>query len=166
VRPGDAEQHGRIRGGLVTKTPLTQPNTVTFVAGTSTKEEAVAEAGLWVVWGIPTRGRERQALDLLKHSITDYLDELVGTGRIERFDTAILKPQSTELGGFILIQGTRDQLASLRSDQNFARWATQVQLVADKVGLVDAWVGDGLDEAFGLYEDALRKLGDTIPHQS
>lgn len=118
----------------------------------------MAEAGLWVAWGIPTRGRERQALELLKHTITDYLDELVGSGRIERFDTAILKPQSSELGGFILIQGTRDQLASLRSDHEFERWATQVQLVADKVGLVEAWVGDGLSDAFELYEEALRKL--------
>ena len=118
----------------------------------------MAEAGLWVAWGIPTRGRERQALDLLKHTITDYLDELVQAGRIERFDTAILKPQSTELGGFILIQGTRDQIDSLRGDHDFARWSTQVQLVADKVGMVDAWVGDGLSEAFDLYEEALRKL--------
>ena len=118
----------------------------------------MAEAGLWVAWGIPTRGRERQALDLLKHTITDYLDELVRGGRIERFDTAILKPQTTELGGFILIQGSRDQLASLRSDHDFARWTTQVQLVADKVGAVDAWVGDGLAEAFELYEEALAKL--------
>jgi hypothetical protein len=31
-------------------------------------------------------------------------------------------------------------------------------LVADKVGAVDAWVGDGLAEAFELYEEALRKL--------
>ena len=53
-----------------------------------------AEAGLWVAWGVPTRGRERPALDLLKHTITDYLGELVENGRIERFDTAILKPQT------------------------------------------------------------------------
>ena len=118
----------------------------------------MAEAGLWVAWGIPTRGRERPALDLLKHTITDYLGKLVENGRIERFDTAILKPQSTELGGFILIQGSRDQIDSLRGDREFERWATQVQLVADKVGMVDAWVNDGLSEAFDLYEEALRKL--------
>jgi len=72
-----------------------------------TKEQAVAEAGFWVAWGIPARGRERQAIDLLKHTTTDYLDGLVREERIERFDTAVLKPQSTELGGFILIQGVR-----------------------------------------------------------
>ncbi|HTF09245.1 MAG TPA: hypothetical protein VK659_13830 [Asanoa sp.] len=123
-----------------------------------TKEQAMAEAGVWVAWGIPARGRERQALDLLKHSTTDYLERLVQDGRIERFDTAILKPQSTELGGFVLIQGTKQQIDALRGDHDFGRWVTQVQLVADKVGIVDAWVNQGLPEAIDLYEDALKRL--------
>lgn len=118
----------------------------------------MAETGFWVAWGIPTRGRERQALDLLKSTITGYLDGLVRDGRIERFDTAILKPQSAELGGFILVQGSKAQVAALRGEPDFEQWVMQVQLVADKVGIVEAWVGDGLAEAFGLYEDALRTL--------
>ncbi|MCP9271385.1 hypothetical protein [Mycolicibacterium arenosum] len=118
----------------------------------------MAETGFWVAWGIPTRGRERQALDLLKNTLTGYLDGLVRDGRIERFDTAILKPQSAELGGFILVQGSKAQVAALRAEPDFEQWVMQVQLVADKVGIVEAWVGDGLAEAFGLYEDALRTL--------
>jgi uncharacterized protein (DUF2164 family) len=123
----------------------------------------MAEAGFWVAWGIPTRGRERQALDLLKHTTTDYLERLVQDGRIERFDTAILKPQSTELGGFVLIQGTKQQIDSLRGDHDFGLWVTQVQLVADKVGIVDAWVNQGLTEAIDLYEGALERLDDKGP---
>jgi hypothetical protein len=117
----------------------------------------MAEAGFWVAWGIPARGRERQALDLLKET-PRYLERLVRDGGIERFDTAILKPQSTELGGFILIQGTTAQIDALRRDNDFQRWVSQVQLVADRVGIVDAWVNDGLGEATDLYEEALRKL--------
>jgi hypothetical protein len=123
-----------------------------------TKEEAMAEAGIWVAWGIPARGRERQALDLLKQTTTEYLEHMVAEGRIERFDTAILKPQSMELGGFILIQGTKEQIDALRGDHDFGRWATQIQLVADKVGIVDAWVNQGLPDAIGLYEEALKRL--------
>jgi hypothetical protein len=119
----------------------------------------MAEAGLWLAWGIPARGREPQALNLLKESTTGYLERLAGDGQIERFDTAILRPQSTELGGFILIQGTQDQIDALRRDAEFQSWVNQVQLVADSVGIVDAWVNDGLSEAIGLYEDALRKAG-------
>jgi hypothetical protein len=121
----------------------------------------MAEAGLWVAWGIPARGRETQALDLLKETTTGYLEHLVREERIERFDTAVLKPQSTELGGFILIQGAQEQIDSLRRDAEFQTWVNRVQLVADSVGIVDAWVNDGLSEAIGLYEDALRKAGLT-----
>src|SRR6478752_6171012 len=121
----------------------------------------MAEAGGWIAWGIPARGRETQALDLLKDTTTGYLDGLARDGRIERFDTAILKPQSTELGGFILIQGTQQQIDDLRHAVDFQTWATQVQLVADRVGIVDAWVDEGLSDAIGLYEAALRKAGLT-----
>ncbi|MDX1890026.1 hypothetical protein [Mycolicibacterium sp. 050158] len=118
----------------------------------------MSEAGVWVAWGIPARGRERQALALLKSSLTGYLEQLAAQGRIERFDAAVLKPQSTELGGFILIQGTHQQIDALRTDGDFQTWVTQIQLVADKVGIVDAWVGDGLGDAYALYEKALDKL--------
>ena len=37
------------------------------------------------------------------------------------------------------------------------------QLVADSVGMVDAWVNDGLGDAFNLYEKALRKAGLLTP---
>jgi hypothetical protein len=121
----------------------------------------MAQAGLWLAWGIPARGRETQALDLLKETTTGYLERLANEGQIERFDAAILKPQSTELGGFILIQGTQEQIDALRSDADFLTWVNQVQLVADRVGIVDAWVNDGLTAAIGLYEDALRKAGLT-----
>jgi hypothetical protein len=119
----------------------------------------MAEAGVWVVWGIPTRGREVQALEFLKDKLTGYLQELVREGRIERFDAAVLKPQSNELGGFVLIQGTRQQIKSLHQDKQFESYAFQVQAIADNVGIVEAWVGDGLQYAFGLYEDALRDAG-------
>jgi hypothetical protein len=119
----------------------------------------MADAGVWVVWGIPARGRETQALEFLKGALTGYLEELVRDGRIERFDAAVLKPQSNELGGFVLIQGTQQQIDALRHDTEFETYAHQVQLIADHVGIVDAWVGDGLSDAFGLYEVALRNAG-------
>ena len=118
----------------------------------------MAEAGVWIAWGIPARGRERQALELLKSSTQGYLDELKRDGLIERFDATVLQPQSTELGGFVLIQGSKQQLDALRQNSGFQQWVMQIQLVADRVGIVDAWVNDGLGEAFDLYEEALRKL--------
>lgn len=120
----------------------------------------MAEAGLWIAWGIPTPGREPQALALLRET-TGYLDRLAQDDKFERFDIAILKPQSTELGGFILIQGSAAQIDALRRDDDFQVWLNRAQLVADRVGMVDVWVNEGLTEATDLYEQALREAGIT-----
>jgi hypothetical protein len=118
----------------------------------------MAETAFWVAWGLPTQGREKHALDLLTESRA-YLERLAQKGQIERFDIAILRPQTTELGGFVLIQGTQEQIDALRHDDDFKVWVNRVQLVADRVGVVDAWVGEGIAEASDLYEKALRKAG-------
>ena len=118
----------------------------------------MAEAGFWIAWGLPTQGREVQALDLLKET-RGYLEGLTRGGQIERVDIAILKPQTTELGGFILVQGTQEQIDTLRHDEAFQVWVNRLQLVADQVGIVDAWIGDGIADAIDLYEQALRKAG-------
>jgi hypothetical protein len=113
------------------------------------------------MWGIPARGRETQALAFLKDKLTGYLEELVRDGRIERFDAAILKPRASEIGGFVLIQGTQQQIDDLHHDAQFETYAHQVQLIADRVGIFEAWVGDGLADAFAMYEGALRDAGLT-----
>ncbi|KUH99425.1 hypothetical protein AU190_01085 [Mycolicibacterium acapulense] len=119
----------------------------------------MAEAGIWIAWGIPTRGREVQALEFFRESLEGYGAQLLRDGLIERYDVAILSPQSIELGGFVLIQGSKEQIDALRRDADFQQFVNQVQLVADRVGMVDAWVNDGLEDAFGLYEKALHKAG-------
>ena len=43
--------------------------------------------------------------------------EVEQDGRIERYDTAILKPQPHELGGFVLLQGSRQQIDTLVQEQ-------------------------------------------------
>jgi hypothetical protein len=118
----------------------------------------MAESGFWIAWGLPTQGREKHAFELLTES-RGYLEGLAQNGQIERFDIAILRPQTAELGGFVLIQGTREQIDALRHDDEFQVWINRIQLVADRVGAVDAWVGDGITEAGNLYEQALRKAG-------
>ena len=118
----------------------------------------MSDAGFWIAWGLPTQGREPQALETLKKS-REFLVELTDSGRIERYDVVILRPQTSELGGFFLVQGSTTQIDQLRRDADFERWVNRVQVVADRVGIVDAWVGDGIDEATDLYTDALREAG-------
>ena len=121
----------------------------------------MADAGIWIAWGIPTRGREVKALEFFRESLDVYAAQLLRDGLIERYDVAILRPQSMELGGFVLIQGSKEQIDALHRDSDFQQFVNHIQLVADRVGMVDAWVNDGLEEAFGLYEKALQKAGLT-----
>ena len=107
---------------------------------------------------MPTPGRELQALAALRDA-RGYLQALVDDGRIDSFDVTVLRPQTTELGGFIHVKGTRVQIDMLRRAGDFERWATGIQLIADRVAFVDSWVDRGIDHAIELYEDALREAG-------
>ena len=69
----------------------------------------MAEAVFWIAWGLPTQGRERQALDLLNES-RGYLERLAQDRQIERFDIAVLKPQTTELQLRSMDNASRDGL--------------------------------------------------------
>ena len=100
----------------------------------------MAETGLWIAWGVPTRGRERKALDLLIET-QEYLGGLQAQSRIERFARVVLKPQSIELGGFILIQGSVDQIDALRRDGVTVVLTThqlaEAEELADRILIID-----------------------------
>ena len=117
----------------------------------------MAKVGFWIVWGVPTRGRERYALEVFREA-TRELESLQSEGRIEHFDMVVLMPQNIEFGGFCLISGSREQIDSLRNDDHFQRWVLRLQMVADKFGVMDAWVDQGIPVALRLYEEALNKV--------
>ena len=117
----------------------------------------MAKVGFWIVWGIPARGRERQALEAVREA-TRELENLQQEGRIEHFDMVVLRPQNIDFGGFCLISGSREQIDSLRNDDDFQRWVLRLQMLSDKLGVMDAWVDKGVPIALRLYDEALRKV--------
>lgn len=118
----------------------------------------MAEAGLFIGWGEPVRGREERALAIFNESV-QYWGRLQQEGRIERFDVALLPPHGGDLGGFALLQGTGEQIDSVRRDEEFRRIVQRVRLVVEDLGLVDALVGEGIAQGLGLYQDAVGQLG-------
>ncbi len=111
----------------------------------------MADAALFVGFGQPARAREPQALDLFKEALRFY-SQLQARGEIESFEPVLLEPHGGDLGGFILIRGRRDQLHQLRVREEFRRINARAGLVIDGFGVVDAYVGEGLDAQFELYE--------------
>jgi hypothetical protein len=118
----------------------------------------MADAGLFIGWGVPVRGREKAALDVFNGTM-QYYERLRQEGKIERFDVAILSPHGSDLGGCVLMQGTAQQIDSLRRDEEFQQWVNRAQLIAEQFGVVDAFVDQGLGQAISRYQNELEKLG-------
>ena len=117
----------------------------------------MAEAGLYLGFGTAVRGREKAALDLFNESL-QYYGRLQQDGKIERFDVAVLAPHGSDLAGFALMQGTEQQIDSLRRDEEFQQWVTRAQLIVEQFGVVDALVDQGLGQAISRYQNELGQL--------
>jgi hypothetical protein len=117
----------------------------------------MAEAGLFIGWGVPVRGREKRALDLFNGTM-QYYGRLQQDGKIERFDVAVLAPHGSDLAGFALMQGTEQQIDWLRRDEEFQQWVTRAQLIVEQFGVVDALVDQGLGQAISRYQNELAQL--------
>lgn len=117
----------------------------------------MADAGLFIGWGAPVRGREAKGLEVFNESLA-YYGRLQQEGVIEDFETAILEPHGGELAGFILIRGSGEKLAQLRVDDEFVRMSTRAGLIVEGVGVVGAALGEGLEEAITTYQQAISEL--------
>lgn len=118
----------------------------------------MAEAALFIGWGEPVRGREKRALQVFNESV-EFWGRLQQEGRIERFDLALLSPHGGDLGGFALLRGTAAQIDGLRADEEFRQLVSRVRLIAEGLGLVDAFVDEGIARGMSQYQEEVRELG-------
>jgi hypothetical protein len=121
------------------------------------KGKVMAEAALFIGWGEVSRGREKRALDVYNDSL-QYYGRLQQEGLIEGFDVAVLSPTGGDLGGFIMLRGTAEQIDATRRSEEFQRMMNRVQLIADGVRVTDAFVDEGLARVMTQYADVLGDL--------
>jgi hypothetical protein len=117
----------------------------------------MAEAGLFIGWGEPVTGREAKGLEVFAEALA-YYGKAEQDGRIESQEVVILGPHGGDLAGFILVRGSDDQIAVLRAEDDFERIITRAGLVVQNVGVVDASVGDGVQDAISVYQAAVNDL--------
>jgi hypothetical protein len=117
----------------------------------------MADAGLFIGWGAPVRGREAKGLDIFNEALA-YYGRLQQDGVIESFEAVILEPHGGDLQGFILIRGSQEKLAQLRVDDEFNRMSTRAAQIIDGLGVVGAALGDGLLQAISTYQEATSEL--------
>jgi hypothetical protein len=117
----------------------------------------MAEAGLFVGWGPPVRGREAKSLEVFNESV-QYWGGLQQDGRIESFEVVLLYPHGGDLGGFALLRGSHDQLNEVGGDEEFLRLTARAGLIVERLGVVRAVLGDGLEQQIGIYQQAVGEL--------
>jgi hypothetical protein len=117
----------------------------------------MADAGLFIGWGTPVRGRELKGLEVFNEALA-FQGKLQDAGEIESFEVALLGPHGGGLSGFILIRGSEEQMSALRANDEFQRINTRASLMVDELGVVDVALGDGMGETLNLYREAADEL--------
>jgi hypothetical protein len=113
----------------------------------------MAEAGLFIGWGAPVRGRESKGLELFNESV-QYWGGLQQQGRIENFEVVLLYPHGGDLYGFALLRGSHDQLNEVGGDEEFLRLTTRAGMIVEGLGVVRAAVDEGLQQQIELFQQA------------
>jgi hypothetical protein len=114
----------------------------------------MADAGLFVGFGNPVRGRESQAIELFNETIAWYT-QLQEEGEIESFEPVFLEPHGGDLGGFILIRGDAKKLSALRVSDEFTQFTIKASLVVDSIGVVGADMNERLQSQMAFYTDQI-----------
>jgi hypothetical protein len=115
------------------------------------------EAGLFIGWGAVMSGREKEALEGFGDA-QDFWARMQQDGRIESFETVLLEAHGGDLAGFILVRGTREQIDAARVDEEFRRQVVRAGMLLDRVGVVTAMLGEGIQQAASLYAQVLDEL--------
>ena len=117
----------------------------------------MADAGLFIGFGQPVRGREQQALGVFNEAL-EYYRALQEQGEVERVDAVLLEPHGGELGGFFLLQGEQAKLAAVRVNEDFQRLTARAGLIVDNLGVVGAMLGSGIEPQMTLYQAQVVEL--------
>ena len=118
----------------------------------------MANAAIVIGWGPAVRGREHKALQVFNEAIQWYTQQQQ-QGAIESFEPVALEPHGGELNGFLIIRGDRDKLNQLRASDEFTRLNNRAGMVVDNLGVIGAYIGEGLQRLFADFDQQASELG-------
>jgi hypothetical protein len=121
------------------------------------EEAEMADAGLFIGFGLPVRGRERQAVKVFTEAL-EYYTRLQQQGDIESFETVFLEPHGGDLNGFTLVRGDPDKLSSIRASDEFARLSVRAGLITNGFGVIGAILGEQVGTLMGVYNEQVEDL--------
>jgi hypothetical protein len=117
----------------------------------------MADAGLFIGWGAPVRGREIKGLDVFNEALA-LEAKLQEEGAIESFEVVLLGPHGGGLAGFVLVRGSREQIAAVRERDDVNRLNTRAALIVEEFGVIDAYLNAGVAGQVEQYREAAGEL--------
>jgi hypothetical protein len=127
--------------------------------GRDRKEVGMADQMLFISWGAPVRGREERALEVFNESV-GLLGRMQQDGRIESFDVTLLQPNG-ELNGYMQVHCSADQLAALRTDDEFMRNTVNASLIVENLRHVEGFTNEAVARQMAIYQDAVSRVPQT-----
>ena len=116
----------------------------------------MADRVMFLCWGTPVPGREEAAIEAFNESV-GYYGRLQQEGRIESFDVVLLDPNS-DLGGYIQLHGTAQQLFEISESEEFRRLQAQVSLIVADQRIINGVSNEGIAQEMAMYQDAVAKV--------
>jgi hypothetical protein len=117
----------------------------------------MADSGLFIGFGAPVRGREQQAIKVFNEAF-EYYSRLQQEGQIESFEPVLLEPHGGDLSGFWLLRGDQDELARIRSSEEFERLTVRGELIVENLGIVSAFLGARLMSQLSVFSQQVEGL--------
>ncbi len=117
----------------------------------------MSEFGLFVGWGPTSTGKELVADKVFGEAVT-YWNGLKAAGEIESVEVVLLSAHGGDLTGFALLRGDPEKLGRLSMAPEFSRLTMRAQTCLDNVGVVPAYVDDGVTRVMGVWREAIADL--------
>ena len=116
----------------------------------------MAERVLFIGWEETVHGREERALEVFNESLGLY-GRLQQEGKIESFNTVLLDPNA-KLDGYIELRGSAQQIAAVRTNDEFRRAMTDAALITHGLCIIDGACDKGVEKEITTYQQALAKV--------
>ena len=116
----------------------------------------MADRVLHISWGSPIPGREERSLEVFNEAM-GYYGRLQQDGRIDSIDVAMFAANS-DLGGYIELHGTHEQLDSAQQEEEFQRVMLDASLVVTDLRIAEAYTNEAVAQEMARYQDAIQKV--------
>ena len=95
------------------------------------------------------------------NEVMGFYGRLQQEGRIESFDVALFAANS-DLGGYIELYGTHQQLDAAQQDEEFQRITVDASLVVADLRISEAVTNEGVAQEMARYQEAISKVPQSV----